>query len=175
MTNTPTPFYLQRDTKTIYHKYQCAHCDKESQNTYCEPARTKILNRLLCFHCNYWHDEDERLSSDYNKSTIIDGRIYSPGNRTTGEFRGMAGRRFDIEYIGDSAYKGQVITTFDLWSGSDMPEKLRQKYPDTARFYNGAEKAQVGPTTCWNPSDTKQPPYKLPNQLIPNSVDHEAI
>jgi hypothetical protein len=84
--------------------------------------------------------------------------------------RGMAGRRFDIEYIDPSIYVGQRTTTFDLWSGSTMPEHLRAIFPDTARFLGGAEKVQVGETTCWNPSDHKSEPYPLPKTLKPTDA-----
>lgn len=49
-----------------------------------------------------------------------------------------------------------------------MPDHLRARFPDTARFLGGAERAQVGETTCWNPSDRKSEPYPLPNTLRPN-------
>lgn len=97
--------------------------------------------------------------------TIIGSHVYSPGNRTSGEMRGMAGRRFDIEYIAPSIYAGQRITTFDLWSGSLIPERLLSKFPDTARFLGDAEKANVGGTTCWNASDRRHEPYPLPSSL----------
>jgi hypothetical protein len=158
-------FHLPHDPKTVYHKYTCKGCDKESSNTYVEPTRTRMLERLLCFACNYWREFEEKLESDHARMTIIDGRAYTPGNRTSGEMRGMAGRRFDIEYIAPSVHAGKRITTFDLWSGSDMPDRLKAKYPDTARFLSGAEKAVVGDTTCWNPSDGKCEPYPLPRTL----------
>jgi hypothetical protein len=101
--------------------------------------------------------------------TIIEGHVYGPGNRTTGEMRGMAGRRFDIEYIEPSANAGKRITTFDLWSGSTLPDRLRERFPDTARFLGGAEKVELGEnahiTRCWNPSSAKTEPYPLPKKL----------
>lgn len=152
-------------TDVQYHEFECVECGETARNTYCEPGRTQMLERLLCFTCNYWREEEERIRRDHKHMTIIGGHIYGPGDRTTGSFRGMAGRRFDIEYIEPSVYAGKRITTFDLWSGSAMPEKLVAEFPDTARFLGGAEKAQVGETTCWNPTDEKSDPYPLPRSL----------
>lgn len=148
-----------------YFSYACSKCGNAASNTYCEPSRSDMLKYRLCFHCNYWREEDERIARDHTKLTIINGHIYSPGNRTSGPMRGMAGRRFDIEYIEPSAYAGQRITTFDLWAVSEIPSEIRAKYADTAVFLNGAERCQVGETGCWNPSDNKTEPYQLPSGL----------
>lgn len=148
---------------TLYHEFECSQCGKTARNSYCEPIRTEMLQWLLCFHCHYWRDFE--LKTNPVRTTIIEGHIYSPGNRTQGEWRGMAGRRFDIEYIEPSVYAGQRCTTFDLWSGGAMPEELRIKFPDTARFLGGAHKVQVGEMTCFNGSDLKSEPYPLPQEI----------
>lgn len=150
----------------VYHSYICSRCGEDARNTYCEPHYTRMIKNLTCFTCDYWDEFEEKHKPE--SLTVIDGHCYTPGNRTSGEFRGMAGRRFDIEYIEPSIYAGQKITTFDLWSGSALPERLRAKFPDTARFLGGAEKAQVGETTCWDGSDRKGDPFPLPRSLVPN-------
>lgn len=152
-------------TDVVYHEYTCSECGALDRNTYCEPHRTDMLDRRLCWHCNYWRDFEVSLARDHLKMTIIDGHVYGPGNRTSGPMRGMAGRRFDIEYIAPSIHAGKRVTTFDLWSGSTLPEKLKGKYPDTAKFLAGADRCQVGETMCWNPSDEKEEPYPLPRSL----------
>jgi hypothetical protein len=149
-----------------YYRYTCSKCGEDAQDTYVEPVRTHMRDARLCYTCNHWNDFDTRLAADHGKLTIIDGAIYTPGNNTSGQFRGMAGRRFDIEYIEPSAYAGQRATTFDLWTGGGMPDWLQKKYADTAVFLNGAERCQVGETGCWNPSDNKTEPYPLPIKLI---------
>lgn len=156
------------NTKGVqYHEYTCGQCGKEARNTYCEPHRTDMMERRLCFTCNYWRDFEAKLEREHSKMTIIDGHIYSPGNRTSGEFRGMAGRRFDIEYIEPSPHAGKRISTFDLWSGSTMPDHLKAKFQDTARFLGGAERVTLSGEiqTCWNPSDHRSEPYPLPRSI----------
>lgn len=150
-----------------YHEYTCAKCGKRAQNTYVEPSRSNMLGRKLCFTCNHWFDFEERLKRDHSRMTIIGGNTYGPGSRTSGEFRGMAGRRFDIEYIAPSEFAGQRITTFDLWSGGVMPDDVRARWPDTAKFLNGAERVEMSGeiTTCWEPSDNKTEPYPLPSSI----------
>jgi len=150
-----------------YYAYTCVECGKKATNTYCEPERSQMLESRTCFYCNFYIQLDKTLAKDHTSRTIIDGHLYNPGSKTTGEFRGMGGRRFDIEYIEPSVYTGQKITTFDLWSGSTLPQWLRDKYPDTAKFL-GAEKVKVGDITCWNPTKYSLEQFKNPSQLVPN-------
>ena len=158
-----TSVFLSHDSKTEYFAYTCVGCGEAARNTYCEPSKSQMLNHRFCFTCNYWRDFEEKHKPE--TMTIIDGHVYTPGNRTTGEMRGMAGRRFDIEYIEPSIYAGQRVTTFDLWSGSTMPDHIKTKYPDTAKFLGGAHRANVGGTTCWDNTQVRAEPYPLPRTL----------
>lgn len=97
----------------------------------------------VCWDCAYWLVQIEK-----KHDTVIEGRIYSVGNRPKGgSTNGMAGRRFDIEY-----FDGRTVTTHDLWAGSDVPERYKSLIPDTARFLGGAGFVKVGDGGCWNPS-----------------------
>jgi len=163
----PRPIEVTFKTDVQYHEYECSKCGATCRNTYCEPHRTNMLNLRLCYHCNHWREFEERLKRDHAKMTIIAGHVYGPGSRTTGEFRGMAGRRFDIEYIGPSIFAGSRVTTFDLWSGSTLPAELAERFADTAKFLNGAERVTLSGEiqTCWEPSSNKTEPYPLPASL----------
>lgn len=153
-----------------YTTFVCSKCGAEDQNCYVEPYKSQMLNRKLCWTCNFWFDRAIALEKNHHRMTIISGREYSPGNRTSGPMRGMAGRRFDIEYIEPSVYAGQKITTFDLWSGGDLPADLAERFCDTARFVGGAKKCEVGETTCWNPSATSETTFQPPSSLRPNKA-----
>lgn len=150
-----------------HYSYTCSSCGGDARNTYMEPIGSRMLESRLCWSCDYWREEERRLERDHARMTIIDGHIYGPGSRTSGSFRGMAGRRFDIEYIDPSAFAGKRITTFDLWSGSTLPEHLQKRFPDTARFLGGAEKVEMSGDIkrCWNHSDHRSEPYPLPKTL----------
>lgn len=130
----------------------CGMCGKEERLHWSADVEAQLRERKLCFGCNFWENQ-ARKGCD----TVIDGFTYGPGNRTSGSFRGMAGRRFDIEY-----FDGRKVTTYDLWGGGEIPEAFRDRLPDTARF-RGAERAKVGETICWNPTLDDLPPYPLPN------------
>lgn len=148
----------------------CCRCGEVGENSYSEPYASQMVERQMCFTCSHWTDYDIDLTKGkHSRETIIDGSVYGPGNRTSGSFRGMAGRRFDIEYIGTSAWAGKRITTFDLWSSGQMPDWLRAKWPDTARFLNGAERAEFPPgglyEAAWNSSNTRNEPYPLPREI----------
>lgn len=153
--------------------YNCSKCGTTDINpTYSEPYKSRMIARQMCFNCSHWTDYDEVLANNHPRETIIEGNVYGPGSRTIGSFRGMGGRRFDIEYISPSIHAGKRITTFDLWSGGKMPEWLRAKWPDTAKFLNGAERVNLEPggiyEACWNAS-TGSVTYPLPNTLEVNS------
>lgn len=108
---------------------------------------------------------EKLLQENHSSLTIIQGRIYSPGNRTTGNFRGRAGRRFDIEYLENSIYSGKRITTWDLWAGSELTPKMKIRYADTAKFINGAGFSRVESSGAWNPSADDIEPYPLPKEI----------
>lgn len=121
-----------------------------------------ILERGICFHCAFYEDKVANPSP-----VIIDGSFYSPGNRRSGTFRGMGGRRFDIEFI-DGPHKGKRITTFDLWSGGTMPQHWKEKLKDNAIFLGGAAKVELPyreTARAWNPSDELAPEYSAPHTL----------
>jgi hypothetical protein len=162
----PRKIQIMPQSDVIYHEYTCVECDEMARNTYCEPFRTNMLERRLCYTCNHWREFKEK--NDPSAITVIDGHLYGPGNRTSGAMRGMAGRRFDIEYIEPSIHAGKRTTTFDLWSGGQLPERVRPHFPDTARFLGGAKSVELGGpiyTRAFDSSDTRNEPYPLPQQL----------
>ena len=159
-------FLTERDKEQgKYIQIRCKCCGVYDVNAYTSDVAKKMAERQLCFYCNHAEDMAEYLEVHHKNATIIDGRVYTPGNRTTGEWRGMAGRRFDIEYLENSAFAGKRCTTHDLWSGTSLREYHRERFPDTARFLNGAGEAQVGEITCWNDSRRGTEPYPLPRDI----------
>jgi hypothetical protein len=133
---------------------QCSVCGEGYQESYMDCAELSRMQRdNVCFGCAFWS-----LKADQGGKTVIDGCYYAPGRRTSGEFRGCAGRRFDIEY-----FDGKRVTTFDLWVCGAIPAQWRSRLPDTARFLNGAERASEGGIMYFEPSDTVLEPYPLPD------------
>lgn len=109
------------------------------------PEKALIDSEGVCYTCAYW-----RVRVLCKHDTVIAGRIYSIGNiklPPNSPHSGMAGRRFDIEY-----FDGRRVTTHDLWSGSEIPERYRSQIPDTARFLGGAGFVKLGDGGAWNPS-----------------------
>lgn len=161
--NDLTPLPAVGRSGKQYFSYTCRLCGQKATNSYIEPTCDRMLETRSCFSCDHWGQIAEKYTP--NKGTVIDGVLYSPGNRTSGSLRGMAGRRFDIEYVDPSPHAGKQITTFDLWCGGAIPEAFRAKLPDTARFLNGAERAQVGETMCWDHSSNRSEPFPLPSSI----------
>jgi len=107
------------------------------------PEKKLIDSEGICFTCAFW-----RVRIAQKHDTVIAGRIYTVGNRPKGsEHNGMAGRRFDLEY-----FDGRHVTTYDLWSGGEVPERYRAQIPDTAKFLGGAGFVRMGDGGCWNAS-----------------------
>lgn len=135
------------DTNTAA-KRVCKDCGAIDYSTAYTPncAEKKIIDAEgVCFTCAYW-----RVRIKEKHDVVIDGHIYSLGDikkAPNSPHAGMAGRRFEVEF-----FDGRRVVTHDLWSGSTVPEHYRRLIPDTARFVGGAERCQVGETTCWNPS-----------------------
>lgn len=152
----------QENGRDKYITYLCRSCGKEETNCYTADIRDRMAERMMCFNCSYYEDYIQGIYK--TPPVIIDGRMMAPGNRTSGSFRGCAGRRFDIEFI-SGPYAGKKITTYDLWMGGKFPEHLRHKFPDTAKFLDGASEVKVGDTTCFNQSSGKTEPYPLPRTI----------
>lgn len=127
--------------------YACAECGNENYET-SYSTRDEIGSLMaqhgICFYCGYW-----RVALAKKQDTIIDGVIYNVGNQPKGgRFNGMAGRRFDIEYL-----DGRRVTTYDLWTSGQMPERYRDRFPDTAKFLGGAGMVRAGDGFAFNSSD----------------------
>lgn len=107
----------------------CSHCGAIESNSYCEPYKTQIVERGLCYHCNSWTNE---LAKDDPKRLIIDGHIYGDGgnqpNAARKDWLGFGGQVWTIER------DGKVWQTNNLWSGSTIPQEYRERMPDNARF-----------------------------------------
>lgn len=80
----------------------------------------------ICFPCAFWLVKID----EGPHRTVIDGVLFHVGDAPQGtRFAGYAGRRFDIEY-----FDGQRVTTYDLWCQGEIPERYRDRLPNTANF-----------------------------------------
>lgn len=121
----------------------CIKCGEVGKNSYVSPIKEQMAERKLCFSCNHWTNYAEKTKP--GDDTTIEHRVYTPGNGSPGgRWNGMAGRRFDIEYLPNSAHAGKKITTYDLWHGGQLPEWLWSQFPDTAKFLDGAGFVDMG-------------------------------
>lgn len=123
------------------------------------PEAAVMRSDGLCFGCSFWELRARQFERDSGKHLVINGHFYAadpantvghgePDPRPSAQHRGMAGRRFDFQRLDGSPAQ----SCYSLWSGGEIAEQVRGRIPDNARFLNGAEKAQVGETMCFNPS-----------------------
>lgn len=92
-----------------------------------------------CHRCHYW--EDMVQYKDEPSTAIIDGCHYSIGSDTTSNkiFKGHGGRMFVIEFN-----DGRKVVTTDLWTQGSIPEKLRHKFPNNAKFLDAYSQNKPG-------------------------------
>lgn len=80
----------------------------------------------------YYHDNvrfwEEQLK-DRNDAVVIDNKHYRIGREDAKGSRGHGGSKFVIEFN-----DGTIITTTNLWYQGVIPPRLRDKFPNTARF-----------------------------------------
>ncbi|MBB5509599.1 hypothetical protein [Paraburkholderia atlantica] len=112
----------------------CKQCGAIESSSYCEPYKTQIIERGLCYHCNSWTNE---IAKDDPKRLVIDGHIYGDGgnqpNASRKDFLGFGGHVWTIER------DGKVWQTNNLWSGSTVPAEYRDRMPDNARFVKASK------------------------------------
>lgn len=106
--------------------YICSICgDLFEKSTAKGEDEHRMEKDHLCFDCALWANR-----ADKENPLVIDGIRYSLG---PGNWGGMAGRRFVIEY-----FDGRIVETKDLWCNGEVPDYFRDRIPDTARFLGGA-------------------------------------
>lgn len=116
--------------------FVCSCCGSIGSSHYVDTTRQQILERGICFFCNYWYNIAESYRADpmNPKLLIINGVRYSDGGKKpagAGFGRGGGGREYTIAFLSG----GEPWTTNDLWGGGDaVPEEFRDLLPDNARF-----------------------------------------
>lgn len=114
----------------------CKECGQRDVAKYCEPTRSDMVRRQLCFDCLFWA---EQLEEHYLKgeSVVVDGCHYLVGEESAnGWMCGFGGARFDIE-----RFDGTRLTTTNLWHHGQIPGHFRERMPDNARFLEQTEPA----------------------------------
>jgi len=134
--NNPDAKYLAGVESSIRDELGICYCCAIRENTARQYAAGKLPNLLIINGATYSIDP---------RNTVNLGAP-DPSPRTP--MRGMAGRRFDFERLDGSPPK----SCYSLWYGSTVDPACRDRMPDNARFLNGAERCEVGHTTCFNPS-----------------------
>lgn len=125
---------------------KCNQCGTENYSIGYLPGDIKRLMDLakVCFTCAFWLDM-KRKHKDDPLWCRIDGRSYwpssvlKPGQLAASQsprsgFKGFGGREFCIRF-----HDGRLIRTDNLWTQGEMPDWLREVYPDNAEFIKHEE------------------------------------
>ena len=103
--------------------------------SYVPPTGQQMIDRQLCFHCNYWEEMANELRTATDpRRLIINHRIYLDAgySKDARTFLGFGGREFRYRRVGSD----EVILTNNLWSGATLPPEYWAEFPDTAEFVN---------------------------------------
>lgn len=127
------PFDTQED---LWKKCQlldltCKECYGYIQTSYCEPTRSQLIRRNLCFTCNFWTNV---LSQS---PVVIDGSAYTivPDDPSPHSFKGFGGRKFKIRHN-----DGKITLTHNLWHRGAIPNHFRKRLPNNAAFVQAPAK-----------------------------------
>ena len=107
-------------------KNPCKECGGLVKTTFSN--NEKMIQRNVCFSCNFWFN----IIDDIDNKLVIDGTVYVFHERAeahTVAFLGHGGREFTIE-----TNDGKVLSTNNLWSNGNVPDKFRDRIKDNAQF-----------------------------------------
>lgn len=106
----------------------CMECGTREELCWDLPTNRRLKEHRRCFTCDHFLALLEGFPKD---SLRIDGGHYmvGPEDKSPNVFRGFGGRRFVIE-----RFTGERIATTNLWHQGIIPEHLRERMPDNARF-----------------------------------------
>lgn len=88
---------------------------------------SKLQSAGFCFACNFWMEFVQQVNNP--EVVRIDGRHYFIERANAGGFRGFGGMRYEIRF-----FDGRQVTTTNLWSQGDIPDRFKDRLPDNATF-----------------------------------------
>ena len=118
-----------------YTGYMCSKCQAPAVPSYAPPIGQQMIDRQLCFHCNYWEEMANELRANENPRRIIIGHhIYMDAgySKDARGLLGFGGHEFRYRRVGSD----EVVLTNNLWSGDVLPPEHWAEFPDTAEFVN---------------------------------------
>lgn len=116
----------------------CLECSKKEKLRWGDDIKKKLIERNLCFNCNFWWEYVEQV--DDPNSVRVKGVHYwiCSENAPRGTFRGFAGKKFKIIFftptISVAHNTPRIIVTTNLWSQGEIPIRFRDRLPDNAEF-----------------------------------------
>jgi hypothetical protein len=108
---------------------RCLECGLPEDGNYCEPSKTELREKQLCFNCNFWthllkDNPAEVVVVGTNRYTI--GPVLPEGYRG---FKGFDGAKVEIKFFG-----GREVTTCNLWHNGEVPVHFRDRIKPNAEF-----------------------------------------
>jgi hypothetical protein len=137
--------------ETVIH---CRECGKPDSANYTDPPRGRMIREQICFSCLYWIQviearsdhapvtpaakrsqargaaDDQPVPATATEVAIVGGRYYVVHPFSTAaapKSLGYGGDRFTFRFA-----DGRLICSNDVWNGSSIPARFRDRLPDNA-------------------------------------------
>lgn len=109
--------------------YVCSECREVFHPSYVgnNQIGAALRERSLCFMDDFWF----KAHADYlaGARLVVSGQSYSIASERAAGSRGHGGRCFRIQYP-----DGRVVESTNVWTQGSIPERWRDRMPDTAIF-----------------------------------------
>lgn len=105
----------------------CTHCGIIEVLSWSKSTKDQLIARGACFTCNHFLS----LLDLPGTRLVVNGNHYMDGGRSDDrrDFLGYGGHEWNIEM-----FDGTKLSTNNLWHQGAIPDCLRSKFPDNARF-----------------------------------------
>ncbi len=112
----------------------CRTCGKHVRTTFVPETQKKLMEKNICFHCNYWEDRCELGKKPH--SIVVGHVAYTAHKTQPGEpssFRGFGGSKFRFRRLGSE----EIEECTNMWYQGPIPERYWDRLPDNAEFVKG--------------------------------------
>lgn len=117
---------------------RCRECGEPIVDSFCEPTKTQLNERQLCFSCNFWTE----IEAEKEKHVFFDGKSYvigeEPQPSQNRSWLGFGGSRWNILFL-----DGRLVITHNLWHQGTIPNHFRSRLPDTAKAISTDEAERI--------------------------------
>jgi len=113
----------------------CKECGEREQNHFFKSVAAYLTREQLCHSCSHWYEKirwkANESESYHNIAAVVEGTHYTIHNKVNnpGSHCGHGGSLFRVRW-----FDGRVKESNDVWCQGSIPDRFRERLPDTAEF-----------------------------------------